>query len=212
VPESDNGGVTINDVTRNAKARGLTHEIVERTGGGGDKTGAFMTGRSGTKARVVEGQLLGRIDRRIRSTPGRSEEFIDVAAPLVEEDTAALASAIGVNYDIGHRSRPRQLGWRLESAQNLNGHDGMNFPTRRTRVGFITASKRFLHVNNDVSLFAKLLADLVKRIDIESATQRFKLGSAIDVSKFWIILGKVSGERVSALTAVPAMLRVLMSP
>jgi hypothetical protein len=54
-PKSDDGGIAVDNVARNAKPGGLTDKIVEPTDGGSDEAEALMTGPSGAKAGVVEG-------------------------------------------------------------------------------------------------------------------------------------------------------------
>jgi len=102
-PQSDDGGVAVDDVARDAKSGGLTNEIVDPTQQGSDHA-EVVPGWQGAEARIVESQLLGRIDGRIWTTSRRSEEFIDVGPPLIEREATALASTVRVNYNITHSS------------------------------------------------------------------------------------------------------------
>ena len=100
-PQSDDGGVAVDDVACDAKSGGLTNEIVDPTQHGSDHA-EVVPGWQGAEAGIVESQLLSRIDGRIWTTSRRSEEFINVAPSLIEREPAALAGAVRVDDDIRH--------------------------------------------------------------------------------------------------------------
>ena len=50
--------------------------------------------RQGSYAGIVKSQLLSWIDIGVGTAPSGTIKFVDIAPPLVEQQTAALASAI----------------------------------------------------------------------------------------------------------------------
>ena len=94
--------MAVDDVAGDTHAGRLAGNVVDRPGecgGGVDARGQ----RSETG--IVEGGLLGRVDAAVGRDAGGAIELVDVAPPLVDEDTATLAGAVRKDDDVAPHAR-----------------------------------------------------------------------------------------------------------
>src|SRR5688572_21164455 len=122
---ADQGGVAIDDVAGEAEAGCLADQIVEEVPGRAEHAASAF---AGADAGIVERVLLGRVDRGIRAATRRAIQLVDVAAALVEQNTAALAGAIGIDHDVSWHGRPRRL--ELPSLPKIAGARNTPTPAR----------------------------------------------------------------------------------
>src|SRR6185295_18502852 len=96
-PQLNDRRIAGDDVAGEPEAERLADEIVGAPPEAADAAGA---GRQRPDAGIVERELLGRIDRRVRPAARRAIKLVDVAAALIDQNAAALAGPVGEDHDV----------------------------------------------------------------------------------------------------------------
>ena len=92
LPHLQDCGITVDDIHSDSEASRLAHEIVEPAISALSKKESGVRLRAET--RVIEGQLLSRVDGRLWTAARRSVEFVDIADVLVRREPTGLSRSI----------------------------------------------------------------------------------------------------------------------